>query len=68
MTDERSMHLKNLLDQQKTLASELDQLQKQVEVKRQTYFKLQGAIEYLTGTGVQPPVPVETNLPDDNDN
>ena len=67
MTDERSTHLKNLLDQQKTLASELDQLQKQVEVKRQTYFKLQGAIEYLTGTGVQPPVPVESNFPDDHD-
>ena len=50
---EQQEHLKNLLNQQKDLAKEVEQLQAQIEFKRQTFFKVQGAIEYLNQTGVE---------------
>ena len=52
MTEQQD-HLKNLLNQQKDLAKEVEQLQAQIEFKRQTFFKVQGAIEYLNQTGVE---------------
>ena len=52
MTDQQE-HLKNLLNQQKDLAKEVQELQEQIEFKRQTFFKVQGAIEYLNQTGVE---------------
>ena len=50
---EQQEHLKNLLNQQKDLAKEVQALQEQIESKRQTFFKVQGAIEYLNQTGVE---------------
>ena len=50
---EQQEHLKNLLNQQKDLAKEVQELQEQIEAKRQTFFKVQGAIEYLNQTGVE---------------
>ena len=50
---EQQEHLQNLLNQQKTLAKEVQELQQQIEFKRQTFFKVQGAIEYLNQTGVE---------------
>ena len=50
---EQQEHLKNLLNQQKDLAKEVEQLQAQIEAKRQTFFKVQGAIEYLNEVGVE---------------
>ena len=52
MTEQQD-HLKNLLNQQKDLAKEVQELQDQIEAKRQTFFKVQGAIEYLNQTGVE---------------
>ena len=52
MTEQQD-HLKNLLNQQKDLAKEVQLLQDQIEAKRQTFFKVQGAIEYLNQTGVE---------------
>ena len=52
MTEQQD-HLQNLLNQQKDLAKEVQLLQEQIEGKRQTFFKVQGAIEYLTQTGVE---------------
>ena len=52
MTEQQD-HLKNLLNQQRDLAKEVEQLQAQIEFKRQTFFKVQGAIEYLNQTGVE---------------
>ena len=48
---EQQEHLQNLLQQQKTLVKEVEQLQATLEGKRQTFFKVQGAIEYLNKTG-----------------
>jgi peptidoglycan hydrolase CwlO-like protein len=50
---EQQDHLKNLLGQQRDLAKEVQELQEQIEAKRQTFFKVQGAIEYLNQTGVE---------------
>jgi len=50
---EQQDHLKNLLNQQRDLAKEVQELQEQIEFKRQTFFKVQGAIEYLNQTGVE---------------
>ena len=52
MTEQQD-HLKNLLGQQRDLAKEVQELQEQIEAKRQTFFKVQGAIEYLNQTGVE---------------
>lgn len=53
MTDNRSFHLENLVNQQKQVVSEVNELNKQIEIKRETYLKLQGVIEYLTSSGVE---------------
>ena len=60
MTDQQE-HLANLLQQRQTLSQELDSLQGQVTAKRELFLKVQGAIEYLTQTGVvlSEPEPVE---------
>ena len=50
---EQQEHLKNLLNQQRDLAKEVQKLQEEIEFKRQTFFKVQGAIEYLNQTGVE---------------
>ena len=52
MTEQQD-HLKNLIQQQNDLAKEVQELQAQIENKRQTFFKVQGAIEYLTEIGVE---------------
>ena len=52
MTEQQG-HLQNLLQQQKTLVKEIEQLQTALEGRRQTFFKVQGAIEYLSQTGVE---------------
>ena len=52
MTEQQD-HLRNLIQQQNDLAKEVQELQAQIESKRQTFFKVQGAIEYLTEVGVE---------------
>ena len=47
---EQQTHLKNLLEQSKDLEASL-------EKNRNLYLKVQGAIEYLTQTGVTLPEP-----------
>ena len=52
MTEQQD-HLKNLVQQSNDLAREIQELQVQVDNKRQVFLKVQGAIEYLTQTGVE---------------
>ena len=54
---EQQEHLKNLISQRADLIKNIESLQSQIDSNRQTYFKVQGAIEYLTGTGVELPEP-----------
>ena len=57
---EQQEHLANLLQQRTTLQGELEQLQNAAGSKRELYWKVQGAIEYLAQTGVTLPEPEET--------
>lgn len=54
---EQQEHLKNLLEQRANLVKNIESLQSKIDSDRQTYFKVQGAIEYLTTTGVELPEP-----------
>ncbi len=62
MTDQQQ-HLKQVLEQQKTLVGEINELNSQVESKRQMALKLQGVLEYLQQTGVELPEEGEEEAP-----
>ena len=57
---EQQEHLKNLLKQREELVTALERT-------KQTLYKVTGAIEYLTQTGVTLPEPEVTDDSDDND-
>jgi len=54
MTDQQQ-HLKQVLEQQKVLVGEINELNSQVDSKRQMALKLQGVLEYLQQLGVELP-------------
>jgi len=54
---EQQTHLKSVIDQQNTLAQEVQQLNSALDSKRSMYTKLQGVREYLEQTGVTLPEP-----------
>ena len=56
MTEQQN-HLANLINQRTGLEKELEELQGQSVQKQQLLYKVQGAIEYLTQTGVTLPEP-----------
>ena len=56
MTEQQN-HLANLINQRIELEKELEELQGQSVQKQQLFYKVQGAIEYLTQTGVTLPEP-----------
>ena len=60
---EQQQHLKQVLEQQKTLVGEINELNSQVESKRQMALKLQGVLEYLQQTGVELPEEGEEDAP-----
>ena len=61
---EQQTHLKSVIDQQNTLAQEVQQLNSALDSKRSMYTKLQGVREYLEQTGVTlPEAEVEAEAP-----
>ena len=54
---EQQKHLKSVIDQQNTLAQEVQQLNTALDSKRSMFTKLQGVREYLEQTGVTLPEP-----------
>ena len=54
MTDEQN-HLKQVLEQQKTLVAEINELNSAVESKKSMALKLQGVLEYLQQLGIELP-------------
>lgn len=54
MTDQQQ-HLQQVIEQQKTLVAEINELNTQVDSKRQMALKLQGVLEYLQQLGVELP-------------
>ena len=66
---EQQTHLKSVIDQQNTLAQEVQQLNAALDSKRSMFTKLQGVREYLEQTGVSLPdaeaeAPAETVEPE----
>ena len=60
---EQQTHLQSVIDQQKTLAQEVQQLNNALDSKRSMYTKLQGVREYLEQTGVTLPKEEEAEAP-----
>ena len=56
---EQQTHLKSVIEQQNTLAQEVQQLNAALDSKRSMFTKLQGVREYLEQTGVTLPEPEE---------
>ena len=56
---EQQNHLKQVVEQQKSLVAEIQSLNSQVESKRNMATKLQGIAEYLDGLGVKLPTEEE---------
>ena len=54
LTDQQG-HLQQVLEQQKTLVAEINELKNTVATKREMALKLQGVREYLEQTGVTLP-------------
>ena len=54
MTEQQN-HLVNLLTQRETLTKEMEESQQTMNTKRELFWKVQGAIEYLTQIGVELP-------------
>tara|TARA_B100001250_G_scaffold179794_1_gene154513 strand:+ start:1161 stop:1385 length:225 start_codon:yes stop_codon:yes gene_type:complete len=63
MTDQQQ-HLQSVLEQQKGLVNEINELNSQVDSKRQLAIKLQGVAEYLQQLGVELPKEEETATED----
>ena len=56
---EQQTHLQSVIDQQNTLAQEVQQLNAALDSKKSMYTKVQGVREYLEQTGVTLPEPEE---------
>ena len=52
---EQQGHLKSILSQQQELANEINQLNAQLNSKRELFQKTQGVVEYLSTIGVKLP-------------
>ena len=55
--NEQQNHLAQVLQQQQTLVQEINNLNSQVESKKQLALKLQGVAEYLDQIGIKLPEP-----------
>ena len=55
MATEQQNHLKSVMEQAQTLATEINNLEGQAKSKREMFLKLQGIVEYLQQTGVELP-------------
>ena len=54
MTDAQT-HLKSAIEQRNNIVKEIEELNKQINSKRELGLKVQGIIEYLEQTGVKLP-------------
>lgn len=46
-------HLKQIFENQKTLSTEIQELNNVLTVKKEQFLKLQGIVEYLTANGIK---------------
>ena len=57
---EQQGHLQSILAQQKDLANEINQLNAELQSKKELFQKTQGVVEYLSTIGVKLPEPEAT--------
>lgn len=50
-------NLESLVEQRNDVMQELDKMQNQLNLKKEQFLKIQGAIEYLTQIGISLPEP-----------
>ena len=58
-------HLKTILEAQRKLANEINELSNTISIKREQFTKYQGIVEYLTSNGVKPEENEMTELPNE---
>ena len=58
-------HLKTILETQRKLANEINDLNNTISIKREQFTKYQGIVEYLTSNGVKPEENEMTELPNE---
>ncbi len=56
-------HFRDVLQSQKTLATEIQELSNTLTIKREQFTKLQGIVEYLTANGITPEQNEQVELP-----
>ena len=65
--NEQQNHLAQVLKQQQTLVQEINELNTQVESKKQMALKLQGVAEYLDQIGIKLPEPETSPTSEEGD-
>ena len=65
--NEQQNHLAQVLQQQQTLVGEINELNGQVESKKQMALKLQGVAEYLDQIGIKLPEPEKSPTSDETE-
>jgi hypothetical protein len=55
-------HLKQIFENQKTLSTEIQELNNVLNVKREQFMKLQGIVEYLSANGIKVEQPEQAEL------
>lgn len=63
MIDHES-HLKQILENQKTLSTEIQELNNVLAIKKEQFLKLQGIVEYLSANGIKPEENEKVELPE----
>lgn len=58
-------HLKQILENQKTLSNEIQDLNNVLAIKKEQFLKLQGIVEYLSANGIKPEVNEQVELPEE---
>lgn len=53
MIDHES-HLRKILEEQRTLSGEIQEMTNALNFKREQFMKMQGIIEYLAANGIKP--------------
>lgn len=59
---DHELHLKQIIEQQKVLSNDIQELNNILGVKKEQFLKLQGIVEYLTTNGITPEENEKVNL------
>ncbi|NBP03779.1 MAG: hypothetical protein EBU90_27505 [Proteobacteria bacterium] len=51
---DHEVQFKQILETQRTLSTEIQELNNTLSIKKEQFLKLQGIVEYLTANGIKP--------------